>query len=469
MIYRQLLSSIFIVALALGLSACDLLDVEPAQSIEADYENDFENADVARAALEGVYSSIQANGVYGGFFTTMGDFTADNAAFSGSFTTWQNARDFNVLATHGPSQNMWADHYNAINAANNVISRTPGLVDSGNDPEADESFGDRLVGEALFVRGLMHFNLVRLYGQPYEPGAQNSQDGVPVITEPTTSPEQDLEASRSTVEEVYTQIISDLQEAQGLLGSSDSGIRASQEAATALLAKVRLYQGQYTEAASLAEEVIDSGTFELADPVLVTINGGSSSESIFAIRYLATDNTGVNDFPSSFYLPGALGGRGDITVRADLYSLIEEGDQRGLGGLIYEFDGSAWTAKWDSAQNADDAFVLRLSEMYLIAAEGLARTGQEADARGYLNAVRSQAGASEIQGDVTGPDLVDAVIQERRIELAFEGDRRHDLLRLERDLSSGTATAEVGNTQRIFPIPQRDVDVNPNLTQNPGY
>lgn len=469
MIYRKLLSFVFIAVLALGLSACDLIDVEPAQSIDADYENDFENADVARAALEGVYSSIQADGVYGGFFTTMGDFTADNAAFSGSFTTWQNARDFNVLATHGPSQNMWADHYNAINAANNVISRTPGLVDSGNDPEADESFGDRVVGEALFVRGLMHFNLVRLYGQPYEPGGQNSQDGVPIVIEPTTTPDQDLEATRSTVEEVYTQVISDLQEAKELLGPSDSGIRASQEAATALLAKVRLYRGQYAEAASLAEEVINSGSFELADPVSVTENGGSSSESIFAIRYLATDNTGVNDFPSSFYLPGDLGGRGDITVRENLYSLIEEGDQRGFGGLIYEFDDSAWTAKWNSSQNADDAFVLRLSEMYLIAAEGLARTGEEGDARTYLNAVRDQANASPIADDVTGSDLVDAIIQERRIELAFEGDRRHDLLRLERDLETNTSTAEVGNTQRIFPIPQRDIDVNSNLTQNPGY
>jgi hypothetical protein len=412
----------------------------------------------------------------------MGDFTADNANFSGSFTSWQNARDFNMTATHGPSQTMWADHYDVINQANNVIARTPGLVESGSDPAANQEFQDRLVGESLFMRALMHFNLVRLYAEPYEAGGGNTQDGVPLSVEPTTSPGEELDLPRSSVEEVYTQIVSDLEEAENLLGVSESGVRASQQSATALLAKVRLYQGQYAEAASLAEEVIDSGVFELSDPISVADQGGASSESIFAIRNLPSDNTGVNDFPSSFYLPGTLGGRGDMTVRENVYTLVGDEDLRGPGGLVYGYNDadaveceigtegcSAWTAKWDSAQNDDDIFVLRLSEMYLIAAEGLARTGNEADARGYVNQVRSEANATPIAETVSGNDLVDAIIQERRIELAFEGDRRHDLIRLERDLVTTTSTAEVGNTQRIFPIPQRDVDVNPNLTQNPGY
>ena len=481
MIYRKLLSFTIALALALSLSACDLLDVDPAQSI--DTETAFESAEAAEGALNGMYSGVQGSGVYGGFFTTMGDFTSNNANFSGSFTTWQNARDFNKLASHGPSQAMWSGHYTAINRANNIIEQVPELVEAGTDPEADEAFENRLVGQATFVRALMHFNLVRLYAEPYEPGASNTQDGVPLVTSRTESAEDDLDLPRSSVEDVYSQIVTDLETAQSLLSPSSNGIRATQGAATALLAKVRLYQGEYAEAASLAEDVINSGTYELDDPVSVADQGGGSSESIFAIRYLADDNTGVNSFPSSFYLPQDIGGRGDIRVTTDLLDLIEDDDLRGPEGIMYGYDDggvgacevgpdcSAWTNKWDSPQNADDAFVLRLSEMYLIAAEGLAREGQDDPARGYLNDVRAEANASDIESDVEGSDLLDAIIQERRVELAFEGDWRHDVLRRGAPLVSSTGVADdsQNTTQRIFPIPQRDRDVNPELTQNPGY
>ena len=477
MIYRKLLSFTIALALALSLSACDLLDVEPAQSVDA--EGVFDSAQAAESAMNGVYDGVQASGVYGGFFTKMADFTSNNGNFSGSFTTYQSARDFGKLASHGPAQNMWSGHYTAINRANNVIEQVPELVESGVDPDADEALENRLVGEATFVRALMHFNLVRLYAEPYEPGVSNTQDGVPLVTSRTESPEDELEIPRSTVEEVYSQIVEDLETAQSLMDPSSTGIRASEGAATALLAKVRLYQGEYAEAASLADEVIGSGVYSLDDPVSVFDQQGGSSEAIFAVRYTADDNTGVNDFPSSFYLPQDIGGRGDIRVTSDLLALIEDDDLRGPAGLMYGFDDggvgacevgpdcNAWTAKWDSPQNDDDALVLRLSEMYLIAAEGWARTGNDDDARNYLNDIREQANASEIESDVEGSDLIDAIIQERRVELAFEGDWRHDVIRRGAPLVSSTGTAD--EEQRIFPIPQRDRDVNDELTQNPGY
>lgn len=460
--------------MVVGLTSCDLLDVSPEQSIEADEAID--NAQAARAALNGAYDGLQQNGVYGGFFVPMADFTSDNAIFGGSFTTWQNAQNFNLLASHAPSEDMWGDHYDVINRANNLIARVPEL-DPSEDPEATPELVDRVVGEATFIRALMHFNLVRLYAQPYEPGGANDHPGVLIVTEPTGSAADDLDLPRSSVEEVYSQIVSDLQDARNLMPAAASGgqVQATADAATALLAKVRLYQGQYAEAASLAESVINEGPFELAAPTSIYEQEGSSSESIFAISYSSIDNTGVNDFPSSFYLPGDLGGRGDITVNPDLVEVMEEGDLRGPAGLMYEYDDGGdgtvnlWTHKWDDANNGDDAFVLRLAEMYLIAAEGLARTDGEEQAQEYLNDVRERAGASPISA--SGQELIDAIIQERRIELAFEGDRRHDIVRLGEDLVSargGTAP----NEQRIFPIPSREIDVNDNLTendQNPGY
>jgi len=475
--HRQLLTLLVAVALGVVLTGCeDFLSINPEQSISS--EQAFANQNAAETALTGMYSGLQQGGTYGGFFIPMADFTVQNANFGGSFSTWQQARDFNVLATHGPSQNMWQDFYDTVNRANNVIARTPGAQG------ASDAFVTRAVNEARFVRALSHFNLVRLYARSYNVVNTNnvpsvdpqSQPGVPIVTEPTDGPGPQLQVPRASVADVYDQIVSDLQAAQDSLPSAEAGgqITATADAATALLAKVRLYQGQFGAARDLAEQVINSPAFSLADANTIAEQQGGSPESIFSVDFSAIDNTGVNAHPSSFYTPSPLGGRGDITVLDDLISTIQDApggdaDQRGPGGIIYEFDGALWTQKWDSQNQADDAMVLRLSEMYLIAAEGHARTagngGSEATAQQYVSAVRAKNGAGAISS--TGQDLIDDIIRERRIELAFEGDRRHDILRLGRTLESNTGTAPL--TQRIFPIPARDIDENSELTQNPGY
>lgn len=465
---RKLLVLLVAVGVGIGATACDLLDISPEQSLSNDAA--FENQTAAQSAVNGMYDGLQQNGIYGGFFVPMADFTMQNAVFSGSFTTWQDARDYNLIASHGPSLNMWGDHYDAINRANNVITRAPGLVDAG---EASQDFVDQAVAQAKFVRALSHFNLVRLYSRPYS--EDPSSPGVPVVTTPTEEPGEPLNVGRGTVQQVYDQIITDLQDAQSAAPSGNSGYRASSEAATALLAKVRLYQEQYGNALDLAEQVIDSypdvGSISL-EQMFGGSNPGSSQGAIFAIKYSATDNTGVNDHPSSFYNPSDLGGRGDITVNSDLVSIIEEGDVRGPGGLMYEYDGSLWTDKWNSPNEYDDAVVLRLGEIYLIAAEAAARTGDGVAAREYLNAVRARAGASLASSSLSGQALIDEIIQERRIELAFEGDRRHDALRLGRALQSNTLGQPAPENQEIFPIPTREIDVNNALSsgdQNPGY
>lgn len=465
--YRQLLTFLVVITFGIGLVGCeDFLNINPEQSVES--QDAFASQSIAESALNGLYDGLQQDGAYGGFFVAMADFTALNGNFGGSFSTWQRARDFTKNATHGPSENMWADFYESINRANDIIANVPEIDD------AEDEFVTRAVNEAKFVRALEYFNLVRLYAQPYTQVDESRADGVPVITSPTDAPGPELEVPRDPVAAVYDQIVSDLQDARNNLSPAESAgqLTASADAATALLAKVRLYQGQYAAARDLAEQVINSGTFELAGPETIAEQQGSSSESIFSVSFSQIDNTGVNAHPSSFYTPSALGGRGDITVTSDFISTLEgapggESDLRGPGGIIYEFEGSFWTQKWDSPNQADDAMVLRLSEMYLIAAEGHARTagadGSEEAALNYVNAIRAKNGAESI----TAENLLEDIIRERRLELAFEGDRFHDLLRLGRTLES--TTGEAPETQRIFPIPSRELDENSELTQNPGY
>lgn len=488
MIYQKATTLLLGIVLAIGLAACDdLIDIDPEQSISSDQA--FDALQNAEAALNGVYDQLQDEGVYGGHMTTAGDFTTGTVQFSGSFTTWQATRGFNKTSDHGPSEGMWSGHYTLINRANNVIEFSEGLPDR--DEAASEDDVDRIVGQARFLRALGYFNLVRLYAHPVGDLGQEAfgdvrEDGVPLDLQPTEGIGEEVELPRAPVQDVYDQIEEDLEAAQDLLGPVDrDGIRANELTATALLSKVRLYQEQWGDARDLAEEVINSGSFELSsDPMAPFTQGAGNSELVFAVRNTADDNSGVNAFPTSFYLPDALGGRGEMEIVEDFAAQFEESDLRGFGGetapegnfLMYETDGFLHPNKWTSDVNADDIPVLRLAEMYLIAAEGHVRSGdgEEATARDYLNTVRERAGASTVAETVSGDALLDDIINERRLELAYEGDQYFDIVRLGRDLVSvfeGEAT-EAPEFQRIYPIPAREIDINPELDpadQNPGY
>lgn len=478
--YSTTLRSLFLALAAvglLGLTACDqTIDKDPEQSIPIGQV--FEDSTAASRALTGVYDGIQANGIYGGFPVMAADFTADVANFSGSFTTWQQAQNFNLSSTHGPTQNIWADHYDVINRANLIIDNVPNI-------EGISQAGiDDFVGQAKFVRALSYFNLVRWFGQPYQPGASNDQPGVILQTEGVRNTDPEFNKPRASVGEIYSQIRSDLEDAVSRLDVEGSRTRAGQAVANALLAKVSLYQGRYDEAATRAETVIGQPEFALSGSPLTPYANESSSEIVFAVSYSSTDNTGTNDFMSSFYLPGDLGGRGDINPLGQFLSDAEDGDIRaGVGSvsssevngdsLLYAFSGNVWTNKWTQNSFGDDMPVLRVSEMYLIQAEGLARgSGSAADARAAVNAVRNRAGLSNVNPSLSGQDLIDEIIRQRRYELAFEADRRHDLQRLGRTISSGTQVLQPGDSQRILPIPNRAIQVNDALdqsSQNPGY
>ncbi|WP_263821323.1 RagB/SusD family nutrient uptake outer membrane protein [Salinibacter sp.] len=485
---RTLLVALAAVGL-LGLTACDqTIDKDPEQSLPIGQV--FQDVAGAQSALTGAYSGLQANGVYGGFQVMAGDFTADIANFDGSFTTWQQAAAFNVSSTHGPTENIWDDHYDVINRANLIIENVPNLEG------ADQSQIDDLVGQAKFVRALSYFNLVRWFAQPYEPGTSNDQAGVILQTDGVQSTDPDFNQPRASVGEIYEQIRTDLEDAISRLDVKAERIRAGQAVANALLAKVSLYQGRYDEARNRADAVITNPNFELSEDPTVPYANESNPEIVFSTSFSSIDNSGTNDFMSSFYLPSDFGGRGDITANSQFLSGAESGDRRatpssGLGlspdnpgpaikgnNLLYAYaDGggtsAAWTNKWTNPNFGDDMPVLRVAEMYLIRAEGRVRgSGSASDARADVNAIRNRAGLSNVSSSLSGQDLIDEIIRQRRYELAFEGDRRHDLQRLGRPITSSGGTVQPGASQRILPIPAREIEVNDALdqnSQNPGY
>jgi hypothetical protein len=340
--------------------------------------------------------------------------------------------------------------------------------------------------------------LVRLYAQQYQAGGSNTQPGVPINLVPVTTTEQaDVKLARNTVAEVYTQVIKDLQNAIAKLPAQNI-TRASKYSAEAMLARVYLQQGNYTAARVAANDVITNSGASLTGTVAAVFANRNSAESLFEIQQNDQNNAGTsNDGLATYfagYSPngdqGVLYGRGDVSLNADFVGLYEVTDSRGsdtlsaiqTSKLIYVSDGNNRvgryrTIKWRTyGQNIP---IIRLAEMYLTRAECDVRAGNTVSALADINRVRTRSGASPLTS-VT----IDDVLLERQLELAFEGFRIHDLRRTNRVViaaipaqpAMGTTPATpfvpavlASDARFILPIPLREINNNPNLTQNPGY
>lgn len=442
----------------------DFLELTPPTSLTPDQALGTE-ADL-QVALRGAYSGLRSVNLYGRTLPVLGDIMSDNTYQSSQNTnryTLFNNYSFDV--TNGDVNGIWTSAYTVILRANNIINSS--LTGSENI--------DQYKGEALAIRALMYFDLVRWFAKPYNDNP--SSLGVPIIT----SFNPDLKPGRNTVAEVYSQIQSDLTQAYNLMTKYTNSSQFSKYAARGLQAKVYLTMGDYPNALTAALDVINNGGFTpltaanhtafWEDPVINT----DKVETLFEVS-----SDGVNNlaFDALGYLYSQGGNYGDLLMSDELYAMFEPTDVRlelyptgqrpaGVPAVFVE--------KYPALEgDRNDSKVLRLAEMYLIAAEASYPTN-EVDALMYLNFVRERRNATPIVA--TGNALFEAIIEERRMELAFEGDRYHDLQRLQRpvDRSNNYPAAalliEYGNFRRILPIPQVELDANPTIRtqQNPGY
>jgi hypothetical protein len=424
--------------------ACDKrLDIEPLQSVSETVALDSD-ANV-KLVLQGAYDNISRDGLYGGNLFRDAELAgADGEVrWVGTFGDPRDIFNHTMDAGNSDAENTWRTAYAAINTANNVLSALS-IVN-----EADRG---RVEGEARFIRAAAHFELVRLFGKPYVAGAANSQLGVPVVTTPTRGVNSDSYVSRNTVEEVYQAVHDDLHEALDLL-PEDNGVFANKYTAAALLARLHLTRGEYSEALTEAEVVISSGAYSLvSDYASLWNQDDNTDEAIFSMQ--VSNQDGANELVTFFSIPEYGGRDGDIEIEQKHLDLYDAADAR--LALFYEGNGAIRTGKWrDQYKNIP---VIRLAEMFLIAAECQARLGQSADE--YYNAVHTRAGLSA----KTGVTLAD-ILLERRLELAFEGHRIHDVKRLKGSVDG----KNFDDDKLVFPIPARELEANPNLVQNSGY
>lgn len=423
----------------------------------------------------GIYSKNQS-GDLNGNPQLMGDFMADDVNFVGSFPSLQEVDEFLTLATNTTIDNIWLDAYELIGAANNIIVNLPDVSpdDVAGLTEADKT---RFIGEAKFLRALTNFQLVNIFAQPFQ-FSGGSNLGIPLVTQPFEGGEiSEFQSERSTVNEVHAAIQQDLLDAVTAL-PEDNALRAGAGAARALLARLHLYRGEWAQAADFADQVISSGQYTLATDYDFYDDNPGSSENIFSVINTPTDGPQDESVPGSdevyvnFY-NAAPGGRGDAPFSQDLQDAfaVEAGDRRFSELSVAASDAGGndtfFTTKYpDVVNNASDGMVLRITEMYLIRAEAnfQASTSVGDTPLNDINLLRTRAGLVNL-----GAVDLDIILLERRKELCFEGHRRMDLLRNNRNLRpDGGAASAPGANKVIFPIVDDEFTNNPNITQNPG-
>ena len=436
--------------IALATTACDeQLDVQPQQSIDESVALNSERN--VLVALAGVYDGLGDNDVMGGG-QHLSELFADDGdqIWAGTFEEPEQIFQKRILVQNLDVERFWIESYEAINRANNVLGALE-VVNPDLRPQVE--------GEAKFLRAIIYFDLVNLCAKTWQDGDATANLGVPLVLSPTSVIDEQSEVPRNTVAEVYAQIISDLTDAKNLLPENNS-IFATTFAASGFLSRVYLMQERFTEAQEEVDRVIRSNAFSLTANYADAFNqSGNTTEDIFTIEVTTQD--GLNDF-ILFYAGEARGGRGDIDITQAHLDQYEAGDDR-VNLFYIDVNGIPRTGKWQDNANQDGNInIVRLAEMYLTRAETRFRAGDAAGAAEDLNVIRARVG---LPATDAGSISLESILQERSLELKFEGHSFRDKKRNRMAIGSLSFDAN----ELVYPIPQREMDVNQALVQNPGY
>ncbi|MCU4157106.1 RagB/SusD family nutrient uptake outer membrane protein [Carboxylicivirga sp. A043] len=461
-----------IVLVALGLVSCDdYLNTEPISQIASN--GFYKNTAEVEAGLMAMYDGMQSYDLSNDIFKTdilprefaLTEMRSDNTKSKNSEGEWAQFQDMNVDVSNSTVSNYWLVNYNNIFRANVVIANLEAVT--------EEATKAQFEAEAKFGRALAHFNLVRAFGD------------VPLIDK-VVSPEDNAANVRVAKSEVYNFIIQDLSDAIDILPtrSDIAEGRATKGAAQTLLGKVYLTIGDHSAAKIQLEAVMTSGDYDIIENYNDVFYDELNDEIIFAIQYIDDDVEDAQDFSYEMTYLGKASGLNYPTD--DLMAAVDPAD--GRFNTLFHFEiGAGSSGRYEcgkfrplTAANSEfagnDWIVLRYADVLLMYVEAVMGTNSSTNDAGALAAfkeVRARAGF-DVSGitEVTKQMLLD----ERRVELAFENHRLYDLIRFgvaEEVMAAFAQTEEAdfnfNATKLLLPIPQRERNLNPDLSQNPGY
>ncbi|WP_405200424.1 RagB/SusD family nutrient uptake outer membrane protein [Christiangramia sp. LLG6405-1] len=469
---RKNFKYIALIVLSLGVfTGCSEEDLDPTLQQSKLLEESVGTINDLQVILNGAYNRMSLTDYYGRDKIILGEVFSDNAYSNANSNRFVAEARMDLLPTSGISETLWARMYTVIGSANIVINATDIEIDPLN-AEGDQATIDQIKGEAYAIRALAHFDLLTFYGQQNVNGGGESSMGVPYVT--TFREEANLFPARNTVGEVKALAYSDLEMAQDLMSNGAGNPEfMSEMAAYAIEARIANYFGDWPRALEASKFVVDSGSYQVleSEDFISSYENDASANSIFEIAAADNDNEGINGL-ANIYQAGAYG---DVVVLPNLAAIYEDGDVRGVGGIISESSTGTLrnTGKYPStAPYEDNIPVIRYEEMVLIYAEALLETSGDdsGDALEWLNMIPENRGAMSY--DAASKDNI---LLERRKELAFEGFRFHDLARTMMDIPNPDPVLQThegpayGSFNFALPIPAAEVDANSNVLQNAGY
>lgn len=419
----------------------------------------FDDPTTTNAAITDIYSKLRDTGILSGMSTgasvNLGMY-ADELTYYGSSVESGLPFENNIMPTSSVTSNFWNQSYHQIYCSNAIIE---GVKKSSLLKSSDKN---RFTGEALFIRALVHFYLLNIYGD------------IPYVT--ATDYQQNKLTERTALNVAYLNIITDLNDAVKLLPEeylTSERVRPNKSVANALLARVYLYHGDWTEASNTASAVLNNPVYKWENNLDKIFLKESTSTIWQLMPKLSGNNT--HEGVSFIFISGS---SSFVALTPELINSFEIGDKRksqwiravtnATGTLYHPFK---YKQNSNTSSSVEYSIVFRIAEQYLIRAEARARQGDLIGAKEDLNKVRNTAGLTNTNA-VTANEIITAVNNERRFEFFTEyGHRFFDLKRISQ-LDAILAPVKSGweTTDQLWPIPESELIANPMLgSQNPGY
>jgi len=464
---------------AMALTSCDeLLETESKTMLP---QEKVQTESGVQALIIGAYDLLQSTSLYGRDALNIPEVLADNSITTPMASRYKTVIDNKV----GSHLDIWVDCYEIVALLNEAISYAEALPESSKQKA--------LLGEALALRGFIFFNLARVYGR--EPGQLvNGFDlCVPLNLDAFYygggKLGDDVYPARATVNETWAQIESDLTKGADLLNGNDSGLmpkRMSSLAAKALLSRVYLYEGKWSECVAAANDVTSNCSFGVYAGEYTDIFS-KGEENLFYIFFTESEGLGSSSLQSTNGITSSgtdsqgyaihSGGTGDadLAMSNELVALFDKSKDKRFKSVRKAIVNSTlvyWTGKFMGYQGTfglDNVPVIRMSEVVLNRAEAEAELNQTDAALADVNEIRTKRGLEAT--DVTGNDLLKEVLLQRRLELCQEGHRFFDLKRRGMDITKpeGRTLVPYEDYRVVARISDTQMDANPSLVQNPGY